>query len=159
MSQTFKAYCVNIAVAAHYFYCNSHHHHHFHYRCKMHLYCLKIFLTIPLCNTILYMFPLNSVFFLPAHIFLKLNPSFSFFMLKTCCDHQTYFRYSIYTYVYIDSYFHCLHFLICFYLLIIIYTYLSIIYLNLQYMFLLYYYMNWIKLIKYGQYLNCNEIF
>ena len=40
----------------HYFYYNSHHHyhyHHFHYHCKMHLYCLKIVLTILLyCNLI-----------------------------------------------------------------------------------------------------------
>ena len=44
----------------------------------------------------------------------------------------------------------CFHFFIYTYLLILIYTYLSVIYLYLCYMLSLYYYINLIKLIKYG---------
>ena len=47
----------------------------------MHLYCLKILLTIPLCNTIPCLFQLNFVFFFFWHIFFSgLIPSFLFFM-------------------------------------------------------------------------------
>ena len=53
----------------------------------------------------------------------------------------------------------CLHFLIYTFLLILICTYSSIIYLYLSYMPSLYYYMNLIKLIKYGEYRNYDEIF
>ena len=47
----------------------------------------------------------------------------------------------------------CLQFLIYTYLLILIYTYLSIL------KFSLYYHMNLIKLIKHGEYRNCDESF
>ena len=41
------------------------------YHCKLHLYRLRILLTIPLdCNIIPCLFQLNFVFFLPAYIFL-----------------------------------------------------------------------------------------
>ena len=56
-----------------YFHYNSDHHyhyHHFQYHCKMHLYCLGIFLTIPLdFNMIPCLFHLNFVFFLVAYFF------------------------------------------------------------------------------------------
>ena len=58
-----------------YFLYNSHHHfdyYHFHYHCKMHLYHLRILLTIPLdCSMIPSLFHLNFVFFLPVYIFLQ----------------------------------------------------------------------------------------
>ena len=58
-----------------YFHCNSHHyyhHRHFHNNCKMHLYRLKVLLTIPLnCNMIPCLFQLNFVFFLQAFCFLR----------------------------------------------------------------------------------------
>ena len=47
----------------------------------MHLYCLKILLTISLCNSIPCLFQLNFVFFFFWHIFFSgLIPSFLFFM-------------------------------------------------------------------------------
>ena len=76
-----KLFCSNygqnptVTGAAPYFHYNSYHHYHFYYHCKMHLYRLKILLTILLCNMIPCMFRLNFVFILPASLF----PSFSFF--------------------------------------------------------------------------------
>ena len=56
-----------------YFHYNSHHHfhyHHVHYHCKMHLYCLRLLLTIPSdCSMIPFLFQLNFIFFLPTYIF------------------------------------------------------------------------------------------
>ena len=76
-----KLFCSNywqnplVTATVHYFRYNSHHHYHFHYHCKMHLYCLKILLTIPLCNMIPCL--------LYRHIFFfSLIPSFSFFTLS-----------------------------------------------------------------------------
>ena len=58
--------CERLLLHFHY---NSHHHY-FHYYCKMHLYRLRIRLTIPLdCNIYLCLFQLNFVFFLPIYIF------------------------------------------------------------------------------------------
>ena len=46
------------------------HYHHFHYDHKMHLYRLRILLTILLdCSMISCLFQVNFVFFLPAYIF------------------------------------------------------------------------------------------
>ena len=55
--------------------------------------------------------------------------------------------------IFIYSYLHSLHFLIDTYLIILIYTYLSILVFSLKY------YMNLIKLIKYGEYGNHGETF
>ena len=49
---------------------NSHYHDHYQYHCKMHLCCLNILVTVPLCNMIPCLFQLNFVFFLPVYIFL-----------------------------------------------------------------------------------------
>ena len=101
-----------------YFHFNSHHHfhyHHFHSHCKMHLYRLRILLTIPLySNMIPGLFQLNFVFCLLAHIFSSSIPSFLFctpskITQEFVYDHQTNFRYSLYTYIFIYSY---LYFLI-----------------------------------------------
>ena len=69
-----KNICERLLLYLHY---NSHDHFHFHhfhyhlYHCKIHLYRLRIVLTIPLdCNIIPCLFQLNFVFFLPAYIFL-----------------------------------------------------------------------------------------
>ena len=64
-----------LAAAVHYFHYKSHHHyhcHHFHCYCKIHLYCIRIILTVPLdCNIIPFLFLLNFVCFLPTYIFLQ----------------------------------------------------------------------------------------
>ena len=66
-----KNICVWLLLYFHY---NSHHHyhyHHFQYDCKMHLYRLRILLTILLdCNMILCLFQLNFLLFLTAYSFL-----------------------------------------------------------------------------------------
>ena len=123
-----------------YNYYNSHHHYHyhvFHYHCTMHLYRLRILLIIPLDYYMIpCLFQLISFSFFRHIFFSSLTPS-----SELVYDHQTNFRCSLYTYIYIYSY---LHFLI--------YTYLFIL------MCCLYYYMKLIKLlIKYGKYRNHNE--
>ena len=55
--------------------------------------------------------------------------------------------------MYIYSSLHSLHFLVYTYLLILIYIYLSIL------VFSLYYYMNLIKSIKYGEYQTTTKVF
>ena len=75
-----KLFCSNywqnpeITAAVHYFHYNSHlhyHYRHFHYHCKMHLYCLRILLTVTLdCDIILCLFQLNCAFYLLVYIFL-----------------------------------------------------------------------------------------
>ena len=112
---------------------NSHHHyhyHHFHCHCTMYLYHLRILLSIPLdCYMIPCLFQLNFVFFLPVYIFsLVLLQAFRIFLAQEkdsefVYDHQTNFRCSLYTSIYIYSY---LQFLIYTYLLVLIYTYLLI---------------------------------
>ena len=70
-----------ITATVHYFHYNSHHHYHyyhFHYHCKMHLYHLKILLTILLIVIWSRLFQLNFVFFLPVCIFL-MSYTFRFF--------------------------------------------------------------------------------
>ena len=74
-----------ITTTAHYFHYNSHHHYHyyhFHYHCKMHLYRLKILLTIlfiviwsPVCfNWILSSFYRYVFFFYYIIFFVFLHP-------------------------------------------------------------------------------------
>ena len=83
------------------------HYHHFHYHRKMHLYHLRIFLTIPLdCNMIPCLFQLNFVFFLPLIFFSSLIPSFPF--LHSAKGLRNRFRCSLYIYIYIYSYLHFL---------------------------------------------------
>ena len=80
------------------------------YHCKLHLYRLRILLTIPLdCNIIPCLFQLNFVFFLPAYIFLQsYSELFVFYTQQKnsefVYDHQTNFRCFLYTYIYIYSY-------------------------------------------------------
>ena len=89
-----KNTCKQLLLYIHF---NSHHfhYHHFHFHCKMHLYCLKILLTIPLySNMIPCLFQLNFVFCFPTHIFSSSIPSFSFFTPSKITqefvyDHQT----------------------------------------------------------------------
>ena len=77
-----KLFCRNnwqnppVTAAVYYFHYNSHHYYHSHYHCTMHLYCLKILLTIPLRNMIPCLFELNFVFFIRAY------SSFSFSTLS-----------------------------------------------------------------------------
>ena len=77
-----KNICERLLLCFHF---NSHHHyryHHLHYHCKMHLYCLRIFLTIPLdCNVIPCLFPLNFFVFLLVYDFLWSYSKFSVFMI------------------------------------------------------------------------------
>ena len=50
------------------------------HHCKLHLYRLRVLLTIPLdCNNIPCLFELNFIFFLLAQFFSSLIPSFLFF--------------------------------------------------------------------------------
>ena len=91
---------------------NSHDHFHFHhfyyhlYHSKIHLYRLRILLTIPLdCNIIPCLFQLNFVFFLRAYIFLQsYSELFVFYAQQKdsefVCDHQTNFRCFLQTYIY-----------------------------------------------------------
>ena len=81
-----KLFCCNywqnppVTAAVHYFHNISHRHCHFHYHCKMHLCCLKILLTVPLCNMISCLFQLIFLSSFYRHIFFSsLIPSFSFF--------------------------------------------------------------------------------
>ena len=72
-----------ITATVHYFHYNSHHHYHyyhFHYHCKMHLYRLKILLTIVFIayNMIPCLFQLNFVFFLLVCFFLLSYYTFRF---------------------------------------------------------------------------------
>ena len=100
----------------------------------MHIYRMEILLTIPplYCNMIPCLFQLNFALLLPANIFsLFLFLAFVFYVqLRTQNSLTTIrhnFRCSVYTYIFIYSY---LYFFICTQLL---------------------YYMNLIKLIKYGK--------
>ena len=111
-----------------YFHYNSHHHyhyHHFHCHRKMHFYCQRMLLAIPLiCNMIPCLFQLNFVFFLEAYIFLLSHSKLFVFCTQLkgsefVSDHQTSFRCSPYIYIY--SY---IQFLIYTYFLLLIYTYL-----------------------------------
>ena len=76
-----KLFCSNywqnplVTATVHYFRYNSHHHYHFHYHCKMHLYCLKILLTIPLCNMIPCLLYRHIFFFSLIPSFLIFTPS------------------------------------------------------------------------------------
>ena len=127
-----------IAAAVHYFHYKSHHHyhcHHFHCHCKIHLYCLRIILIIPLdCNIIPCLFPLNFVCFLLTYIFLQFISSFTFCTpIERTQNSLTTIRhifefFFIYTYIYIYNY---LHFLI--------YTYNYLHLFILIFMFVLYY--------------------
>ena len=131
-----KQFCNNcwqnppVTAAVHYF-----HHYHFHYHYKMDLYCLKIILTITRCNMIPCLFQLNFVFLLPAYIFsLVLFEAFRFLrlvkglrVLFTTIRHILDVLFILIIYIY--SYLHSLYFLIYTNLLILIYTYLSILYL------------------------------
>ena len=99
-----------VNATVHYFHENPRHHYHFHCRCKMHLCCLKILLTIPLCNIIPCLLQLNFVFILPTYIFLQsYSELFVFYTHKrTQNSFMTirHFRCSLYTYIYING---CLH--------------------------------------------------
>ena len=131
-----KQFCSNcwqnppVTATVHYF-----HHYHFHYHYKMDLYCLKIILTITRCNMIPCLFQLNFVFLLPAYIFsLVLFEAFRFLrlvkglrILFTTIRHILDVLFILIIYIY--SYLHSLYFLIYTNLLILIYTYLSILYL------------------------------
>ena len=110
-----KLFCSNywqtrsVTDVVHYFHYNSHTSDFQHY-CKMHLYCLKIYLTIPLCNVIPLLFQLNFIFFLTAYVSLVFQV-FRFLrpvkgLRIRLYDPQTYFRCPLYTYVYIYSYLH-----------------------------------------------------
>ena len=116
-----------------YFRYNFHHHYHYHHlhcHCKMHLYRLRIlltrevlYLTIPLdCNMIPCLFQLNLVRFLRP---VKKDSQFVY-------DHQTNFTCFLYTCIYIYSFLY--------------YSYIHLLIISL------YYYMNLIKLLKYGEY-------
>ena len=76
-----KNNCERLLLFFHY---NSHHHFHydhFHYYCKMHLYRLRILITISLdCNMVPCLFQLNFVFFLRHIFFSSRIPSFLFFL-------------------------------------------------------------------------------
>ena len=99
----------------------------------MHLYCLRILLSIPLdCNMISCLFQLNFVFFLRAYIFLTCYSKL--FVFSPDKRTQNWFktnRQIFYTFIYT-------------YLLLFIYTYLF------RLMFSLYYYVNLIKLLNMG---------
>ena len=63
-----------VTADVHYF-----HHYHIHYHCKIHLYCLKSPLSIPLCNMIICLFQLILSSFYRHIFFPSLVPSFLFF--------------------------------------------------------------------------------
>ena len=147
-----------ITATVHYFHYNSQHHYHyyhFHYHFKMPLYRLQILLTIlftviwsPVCfNWHLSSFYQYVFFFYYIILFVFLHPVK---WVRIVYNHQTYFRFSLYTFTAIVIY-TALFALTCLYLFTITYLYLS--------MFSLYYYMNVIKLIKYGKYRNYDETF
>ena len=79
-----KLFCRNyqqspsITTVVHYFCYNSHYHYHFHYQCKMHPYCLKVLVTIPLGNMIPCCFSKMLPSFHWHMCFSSLIPSFSF---------------------------------------------------------------------------------
>ena len=119
-----------ITVTVHYFLYNSHHHYHyyhFHYHCKMHLYRLKILLTIlfviiwsPVCfNRILSSFYWYVLFLLSYYAFRLFTPN------KSRQNYFTTIRYILdvlfIPLIYSHIYLHCL---IYTHLLILIYTYL-----------------------------------
>ena len=69
-----------VTAAVHYFHYNSHHRYRFHHHCKIHLYWLKIILTIPLCNMIPFQFQLNfCLLFIGMYFSPVLFQAFSFF--------------------------------------------------------------------------------
>ena len=137
-----KNICERLLLYLHY---NSHDHFHFHhfhyhlYHCKIHLYRLRIVLTIPLdCNIIPCLFQLNFVFFPPAYIFLQsYSELFVFYAQQKdsefVCDHQKNFRCFLYTYIYKFFiviqiiYSHYLHLIDYTYLRLLIYTYVLFI--------------------------------
>ena len=109
-----KLFCSNywqnppITATVHYFHYNSHHHYHFHYHCKMHLYCLKILLTIPLCDMIpcllywhIFFFFIYFSFISLAFRFLRPVKGFRIYLRP-----WTYFRCSLYIHIYIYDYLH-----------------------------------------------------
>ena len=132
-----------------YFHYNSHHHH-FHYHCKMHLYHLRILLPILLnCSMIpcLFQIILSSFFW---HIFCSsVIPSFSLFTLSKRTQNSFTTSRQI-----LDVPF------ILIFISIVIYTYLRILISTYLFIliFSLYYYVNLIKLLKYGEFRNYDEI-
>ena len=124
-----------------YFHYNSYHHYHhhlFHYYCKMHLYHLRILLTILLDCKMIPCFVSAKFCLLSSGIYFSvvLFQWFSFFTPSKRTQNSLTTSKQIYTY-----------------LLVPIYTYLFIL------MFSLYYYVNLIKLLKYGEYRNYDKIF
>ena len=104
--------------------------------CKMHLYRLKLLLTIYLyCNMTPCLFENNFVFFLPAYIFRQSSSKlFVFTPSKKNHNSFTTTRHVL----------HVLYILTCIYIYIHIYIYIYIL-------LYLHFYMNLIKLIKYGK--------
>ena len=98
--RTSANYCFYIfsIIFHHYF-----HYYHIHCHRKIHLYYLRILLTIPLdCIMIPCLFQLNFVFFLPLIFFFSLIPNFAF--LRPVKGLRIRFRCPLYTYIYIYSY-------------------------------------------------------
>ena len=134
-----------------YLHYNPHHHyhyHHIHYHCKMHFYRLRIVLTNPL--------DFNMIPWLFRHIFFSsLVPSFLFFthskrtQISFTTTRQLLKMFSLYLYLYLR-----LFTLACLYLFKL--TYLYVLFIRT---FSLYYYINLIKLLKYGEYRSYDEIF
>ena len=118
------------------------------------LYCLKILVTIPLCNLIPCLFQLNFVFFTGIYFSLVLFQAFHF--LRTArvfsCEMCEIFKntFSSRTLPVAAPVYTSLFTLTC---LCLFTLYLSIL------KFSLYYYMNLIKLVKYGEYRNYDDIF
>ena len=118
------------------------------------LYCLKILVTIPLCNLIPCLFQLNFVFFTGIYFSLVLFQAFHF--LRTArvfsCEMCEIFKntFSSRTLPVAAPVYTSLFTLTC---LCLFTLYLSIL------KFSLYYYMNLIKLVKYVEYRNYDDIF
>ena len=120
------------------------------YRFKLHLYRLRILLTIPLeFNIIPCLFQLNFVFFLPSFSFFTPSKRIqnSFTTTRQILD-----VFFIFIFIYIVIY-TSLFTLNCLYLFTLAYLY------HTHVLFiLLYYYMNLIKLLKYGECRNYDKI-
>ena len=157
---TLKNIWKQLLLYFHYIY--HYHYHHFHYHCKMHLHRLWTLLIIPLdCDMTHCLFKLNFVAFFPHIFFYSFIPRFISFITPSernqkgskgvVWNNQANFRISLYTYIYIESY---LPFLIYTFLIMLIYIYLFIL------TFSLYFYLNLIKLLKYGgKYRNYVKIY